>query len=267
MKLCHNCDEKDIFFTKTEPNERCNHLVKTHSINSQIFHPKNSDIEMILETQDFEPGTKIMYWAAEPVPLVKSNTIQNSNEAYKIEKTKNYGITKCRKDNKICFKICAPQCYKEYRTLWPKHLHFVISNGKNWDSTMYTVLCLPVETRFLTSRKLKYSNIYVTPMQVKVNWKKNKFYMVYAIDEPLKSLKDIDEYSKLNHIRIPWDSMAIKIPSKIKKETPLVVYCKSSKCSAGKKLILRLALMGYENIFYMEEGMEGFSKASKKLIY
>jgi rhodanese-related sulfurtransferase len=266
MKLCHSCDETNFFFTKTEPNERCNYLVKNTDINLQVCHPKNSDIEMILETQDFTPGTKIMYWAAEPVPLVRSKTIKNSDEAYKIEKTKNYGITKCRKDNKICFKICAPRCYKEYRTLWPKHLHFVVSDGKKWIDHMYTVLCLPVETRFLTSKKLKYSNIYVTPMQVKVNWKKNNFYMVYALDEPYKSLKDIDEYSNLNHLRIPWDSIAVKIPSKVKKETPLVVYCKSSKCNAGKKLILRLATMGYENLYYMEEGMEGFSKASNKLI-
>ena len=101
MKLCHNCDESNFFFTKTDPNERCNYLVKNMNINLQPCHPKNSDIEMTLETQDFSPGTKIMYWAAEPVPLVKSKTIQNSKEAYKIEKTKNYGITKCRKDNKI----------------------------------------------------------------------------------------------------------------------------------------------------------------------
>ena len=270
MKLCDNCGENSLLFVKTDSNKRCEILSKLYTpskIETGIY-PNNSDIEITLSTTKFSPGDKIFYWAAEPKNINKSKEILSGDDAYKIEKTKNYGCCKVNKLNKIVFKICAPQCYKEAKTIWPKHLHFIVKKFKKdeWDiEKMYTVLSVPVETDILKTKCLKYTNIYLTPMQVKLNWKKDNFYMVYALDKKYKSLTDLPEYKKLKHIRLPWDQEVLKVPEKIKKNIPLVVYCGNKTCNAGKKLIMRLVEMSYENIFYMPDGMEGFSKESRKI--
>lgn len=272
MKLCDNCSDDNLLFVKTDPNLRCDILSKMFPPSKIEIgkHPNNSDIELTLFTNNFSPGDKILYWAAEPKNINSAAEILSGEEAYKIEKNKNFGCCKVNKLNQIVFKLCTPQCYKESKIIWPKHLHFIVKKFKidEWNiEKMYTVLALPVETKILKSKCLKYTNIYVTPMQVKLNWKKGNFYMVYALDKQYKSLIDLPEYKKFRHIRLPWDQESLKISDKIKKNIPLVVYCANKKCDAGKKLIFRLVHMGWENIYYMPDGMEGFSKDSKKLFF
>ena len=245
MKICNNCKEDNYFLSESN----------------------NSDIEMVIEDKRLKEGCKIFYWAAESVPLIRANKIKVQKDAYN---EKNWGLTRVRKNNVANFKICAPQCYRENKVLWPKHIHFIIQENKedkedSWQDIMYTLLCLPVETQNLKSKKLKNSNIYVTPMQVKKNWKNGKFFMVYAEKETSPSLKNLKEYKDLNNLHIHWESQEIKIPQKIKKETPLVIYGLDEKSKSGKKLILRLAKMGYENLFYMDLGIKNFSASSKKL--
>ena len=55
------------------------------------------------------------------------------------------------------------------------------------------------------------------------------------------------------------------MPSHIKNNTPMVVYCARESCNAAKKLMVKLADKGYENLFYMPAGMMGFSKESQDI--
>ena len=264
MKICNNCKEDNYFLSESENTEICKGYMEYKPSEIQKSFPKNSDIEIIIEDKRLIEGCKIFYWAADSIPLIRANKIKNQKDAYG---ENNWGLCRVKKNNIANFKICAPQCYKENKTLWPKHIHFIMQKEKEneWHENMFTLLCLPVETQNLKSKKLKNSNIYVTPMQVKKNWKNGKFYMVYAEKESLASLKDLKEYKDLNHLHIPWDSIETKIPFKIKKETPLVVYGLDEKSKSGKKLILKLSKMGYENLFYMDLGIKNFSASSKKL--
>ena len=45
----------------------------------------------------------------------------------------------------------------------------------------------------------------------------------------------------------------------------MVVYCARESCNAAKKLMVKLADKGYENLFYMPVGMVGFSRESHNL--
>jgi len=264
MKLCNNCNEDNYFLSESNKTDICKNFMKYNPSEVQKSFPRNADIEIIVEDKRLKEGCKIFYWAASSVPLIRANKITTEKNAYD---DKNWGLTRVKKNNIVNFKICAPQCYKENKTLWPRHIHLIIQKDKEnkWEDIMYTLLCLPVETQQLKSKKLKNSNIYVTPMQVKKNWKSNNFYMVYAEKETLPSLKDLKEYEHLNNLHIPWESQEIKLPSKIKKETPLVMYGIDEKSKSAKKLILRLAKMGYENLFFMDLGLKNFSANSKKL--
>lgn len=264
MKICNNCKEDNYFLSESEKTDICNSFMEYRPSELQKSFPKNSDIEMTIEDKRLKEGCKIFYWAAESIPLIRANKIKSQKDAYN---DSNWGLTRVKKNNTASFKICAPQCYKENKILWPKHIHFIIQKNKEdqWEDNMYTLLCLPVETQYLKSKKLKNSNIYVTPMQIKKNWKDSKFYMVYAEKETLPTLKDLKEYKTFNHLHIPWESQEIKIPQKVKKETPLVIYGLDEKSKSGKKLILRLAKMGYENLFLMDLGIKNFSTSSKKL--
>ena len=284
MKVCHTCKNNlmPISFNNY-PLALKNNILPKNSKPSDInvgVHPHNADINIIFSLKGLKPRTKIYYWAAEPKPLMKSNEIMSSEEAYvcKTGKRKNFGCTSVRKDDKVSLKIMSPVCYKEENSLWPKHVHFILKkeNVDEWDQTkVYSTLALPVNTEPLKAKdlsdktfitkKLKSTNVYITPMQVKKNWKKGKFYMVYALSQKYKSLHDIPEYKDFKHLNIPHDQPKLNVPKNIKKSQLMVVYCAKKTCEAGKKLIARLVEEGYQNLFYMEEGMMEFSKESKKI--
>lgn len=283
MKLCHNCKDKylPISFNKY-PLVLKNNMVVKNLRPSEInigTHPHNADINIIFSIKELKKGTKIYYWAAEPKPLMKADEISTAEEAYmcKSGKRKNYGCTSVRKDDKISLKLLAPRMYKDEKKIWPKHVHFILKKEgeDDWDKEkVYTALALPINTEKMKSKdlsngsfitkKLANTNIYITPMQVKKNWKKGKFYMVYALDKKYKSLNDLEEYKNYKHLRLPYDKK-LEIPKNIKKSEVLVVYCGKKTCEAAKKLIGKLVEEGHENLFYMEEGMMGFSKESKKI--
>lgn len=277
MKLCKNCPKDKLIFSSYKNPEFLKSIDKNKLVVKDLrpsemkmgCHPSNADLELILNQKIIPKGTKIYYWAAERKPLLKSNKISPAVEAYNCKGTrKNFGCTSVKKDGSIVFKIMAPQCYKEGSTVYPKHMHFLVKDVKNdsWDKDkIYTILAVPLTTESLSSRQLKYTNIYITPMQVKLNWKKGNFYMVYALGDKNKSLHDLQEYKQLKHIRIPWNKKSFSIPDNIKKSQPLVVYCAHEKCDAAKKLMMRLIEHGYVNLFYMPDGMLGFSKESKKI--
>jgi len=280
MKLCHTCNDGNMSFSKIcDPREAA--WIKREKLEPvpinllpkecKIQFPENSDIELIITQDKIKSGKKILYWAAYGKSIGKSNEIEKAVDAYKRKgkhKFKNFGCTRVRKDGKILLKIESPQCYKEKNKLWPKHLHFIEENEDNtWKKeNFYTVSGLPLDTEELKSRKLRSGNVYVSPEQVKRNWKKRKFYMVYALSDKFPSLINIDRYKDYNHIQIDHESDNIKLPSKINFSTPMVVYCAKKSCNASKKLLLKLSENGYENLFYMEEGMTEFSLQSLDLL-
>lgn len=279
MKLCHTCNNNDMSFSTTcDPREaqwiKREKLepvpVKINPKDCRIQHPKNADIEITITQNEIKPGKKILYWAAYGKSLGKAHEITSALYAYKREgnhKFKNYGCTKVRKDGKIVIKIESPQCYKEKNTLWPRHLHFVEENEDNtWrKENFFTVSGLPIETDNVKTNKIKSGNVYVSPGQVRKNWKKGNFYMVYALSKKYPSLVGIEKYKNYKHLQIDHETKKLNLPKEIKPETPMVVYCAKRSCNAAKKLILKLSKSGYQNLFYMEEGMTEFSEESLNL--
>ena len=233
-------------------------------------YPHNADINIIIDIKGFEKGDKLLYWAANPRSFIHSQKLRLREDAYNFnnKKHKNLGCTSYRKDGKISVKIIAPQCYYEDDKLMAKHFHLVkkTKNQDSWDiKNIYTVIALPLEVdNIFYSKKILSTNIYMTPMQVKLNWKKGFFFMVYALGDKYKSLHDIEEYQGFNHLRLDY-TKNIEVPKNIKKTEILVVYCAKKTCNAAKKLMYKLSEKGYQNLFYMPEGMIGFSKEAKKI--
>ena len=280
MKLCHTCNNKEMVFSiSCNPKEA--QWIKQEKLEPvpvnlnpkecKIQHPKDSDIEIKLTQKDINPGKKILYWAANGKKLPKAHEVTSALPAYNRKsnkKFKNFGCTKVKKDGTIEIKLESPQCYIERKKLWAKHIHFVEEGeGNTWKKeNFYTVLGLPVESENMKTKCLKKGNVYVTPDQVRKNWKKGNFYMVYALSKKNPSLVDLEKYKNLNHLHIDHESENFTLPKEVKKTTPLVIYCVKKSCNAAKNLMLKLAKKGYENLFYMEEGMTEFSMESLELI-
>lgn len=277
MKLCHNCESGKIIYTSFSDPEYLKSMDKGKLIVKNLKpsemnvgkQPKNADLEIILTQKDFKKGTKLYYWAAEKKSLLKSGKISSAREAYHCNSTRtNYGCTSVKSGGVINFKIMAPQCYSEDKVIYPKHLHFLAKKEKedSWNmDRVYTVLAIPMETEKIHTKQLANTNIFITPMQVKLNWKRGIFTMVYALDDSKKSLHDLDEYKNFKHLRLPHNKKNIHIPDNIKKSQPMVVYCAHSKCNAAKNLMLKLVYHGYVNLFYMPDGMIGFSKQAREI--
>ena len=278
MKLCHTCLDHNIDYAERADPEEAKWIkkaglnpipIKEMPNKCKIHYPENSDIEITIKQKKIAPGTKIIYWAARPKKLLDAAEIDNAKVSYcrKNDKNfKNHGCTKVKKNGEIVIKIMSPRCYRERGTLWAKHIHFVKEKDGDWErNNFYTVLGTPSQTKQIETKRLKYNGVYIKPETIKKTWKKADYYMVYALSKDKPSLVDLERYEEMKHIRIDHSSKNIRIPKQIKKETPLVVYCASEACSASKELIVKLADKGYENLFYMDAGMIGFSKESYKL--
>lgn len=279
MKLCHTCRDNMIVFSHgCDPSEatwikrECLEPVpiKESAKTCRVHHPVNADIELRLKQDKFKGGRKVLFWAARPKKLGEASKIVSAKEAYgrgKGKVFKNHGCTRVDKNGLIVMKIVSPQCYKEGGTIWAKHIHFVVQGDDGeWEKgSFHTILAIPSHSDMMETKKLKSGGVYVTPEYVKRNWKNGDFYMVYALGKKHTSLVDIDKYKDLKHITMDYKAKTIRIPKEINKGTPLVVYCASETCTASRELIIKLAERGYENLFYMDAGMLGFSKESYEL--
>jgi rhodanese-related sulfurtransferase len=280
MKLCHTCENNNMIYSSICNPKEADWIkreklepvpVNLNPKQCKIQFPKNSDIELTLTQKEIKPGKKVLYWAAKGKPINKADNVENALQAYgrkNNSKFLNFGCTKVKKDGKIVIKIQSPQCYVEKNKLWAKHIHFIEENDNNtWrKENFYTVLGLPVNTEEMKSKKLKSGNVYVTPEQVKKYWKNGNFYMVYALSKKYPSLASLERYKNFKHIQIDHENKNIRLPKEVDFKTPMVVYCAKKSCNAAKNLILKLADKGYENLFYMEEGMTQFSLESLNLL-
>lgn len=276
MKLCHTCEKNAIDYSDDGNPEEAK-WIKIQGLDPvpvsgtpkeiKLSHPADADIQVTILDSGLKKGTKILYWAANPKKLVQADKIDNALVAYGRKggkKIKNYGCAKVGKDGKLVLKIVSPRCYMEKGTIWPKHIHFVKEEDGDWKkSQFYTVLGIPSVTKNVETKRLNYGNVYLTPEYIKRTWKGGNYYLVYALSEKFPSLVDLKKYENgYKHIRIDHSAKSIRIPREIKKSTPLVVYCAKESCDASKKLLVKLADRGYENLFYMDAGMLGFSSES-----
>tara|TARA_R110001606_G_scaffold389923_8_gene556471 strand:+ start:379 stop:1248 length:870 start_codon:yes stop_codon:yes gene_type:complete len=264
----HGCDPSEATWIKRECLEPV--PIKESAKSCRIHHPENSDIELRLKQDKFKSGRKVLFWAARPKKLGEAHKIVSAKEAYNRGKGKvfkNHGCTRVDKNGVIVMKIASPQCYKEGGTIWAKHIHFVVQGDDGeWEKgSFHTILAIPSHSDMMETKKLKSGGAYVTPEYVKRNWKNGEFYMVYALGKKHPSLADIDKHKDLKHVTMDYKAKTIRIPKEIKKGTPLVVYCASETCTASRELIIKLAERGYENLFYMDAGMAGFSSESYQL--
>lgn len=271
MKLCHTCSKNNPFFTLSKLEEMskdlktCHFPIHNNPKMTKLSHPKKADIEITIPVSNIKKGTKIFYWAAKPKKLADAKKIETLKESY-CDKNKNFGCCHVKEGGKIVIKVMSPQCYKEGGTIWPKHIHFISENKGSWDiEKVYTLLGIPSQAEELSTRMLNYGGVYVKPNTVKRTWKNGNYYMVYALSKKNPSLADIPKYKNFKHLHIDHESKNISLPTKIKKGTPLVVYCARESCNAAKKLMTRLADKGYENLFYMPTGMLEFSRESYDL--
>ena len=270
MKLCHTCSKKEFFFTHSNLEDipkdlkTCHFPINKHPKSVKVSYPEKSDIEITVLGSNLKKGTKVFYWAAKSKKLSEAKKIESLKKSY-CDRNKNFGSCYVKDNGNIVFKIMSPQCYKEDGVIWPKHVHFICedeSEGK-WDTEkVYTVLGIPSQSEELTTKRILYGGVYIKPETVKRTWKNGDYYMVYALSKKYPSLADIEKYRDFKHLHIDHESKNFSMPSKIKKSTPLVVYCARESCNAAKKLMVRLADKGYENLFYMPCGMAEFSKES-----
>ena len=98
----------------------------------------------------------------------------------------------------------------------------------------------------------------LTPTQVKRNWNTLTVvnalpYNEFNITYPGKMEKKI--------IHLPYNSPRrdIEVAAKKIKNKPYVVYCANPKCQAAKSIITKLVNTGCNNVYYMQEGVDGWN--------
>lgn len=279
MKICYACEDKSFKIDK---------ITEESIINKKIVGWKVKRGEYTVAPNDFVPfligirqripkkydtisklnlGKKyanrwIYYWAANKESSYK---IKEAPDAYGVNYT-NMGITKSDDNGKIIFKLECPQPYSiDGKTYYP-HIHFMISNkeNENWELKVRTINIVCNFTRKKVKDAIKNKSYLIINALPKEYFEKqhipNSINLYYkdAIDMTDKKIDNFikNNLNKLNNeLRELIDNKKLSI-----KDIPILVYCYSKTCDAGKKLANRLNKANYHKIVEYEDGITGFFK-------
>lgn len=199
----------------------------------------------------------VYYFAAEKRDQIG---IKKAPKAY--NKYENSGIVFTDETGLASLKLKCPQPYKENGITYYPHVHFFVSNKNNkcWDHTVRTVNVI------CNFQKQKLKKIIKEKNFILLNALPNKYYLQDHIPNsfnlPVAKAKKMNEKDIIKFLKeiVPFYPPILAAYKKIKKvkDLPILVYCYSKNCGAGKKLIQRLFELGFRNIVEYEDGMEGY---------
>ena len=139
---------------------------------------------------------------------------------------------------------------------------FFISNKNNkcWDHTIRTVNVI------CNFKKSKLKKIIKDKNFILLNALPNKYYLQDHIPNsfnlPVANAKKMNENDVKKFLLeiVPFYPPILFAYKKKKRihDLPILIYCFSKKCDAGKKLIRRLFDLGFRNIVEYEDGIEGY---------
>jgi hypothetical protein len=105
--------------------------------------------------------------------------------------------------------------------------------------------------------------------------------LVFAYDREVRFITPITDQGLVPFsIRIPQggdpgsfsDESQVKVASELRKLTggdlnyPLIAYCHNRDCYLSYNLVLRAAALGYRNLYWMREGIEGWQRNLNELV-
>ncbi len=202
----------------------------------------------------------IYYWAAN-----KTNTykIKSAPDAYGINYT-NSGITKSDKEGKITFKLECPQPYQVNNVTYYPHIHFMISqkNNEHWELKVRTINIICNINRRQINSAIKNKSYLIINALPKEYFDKEHIpnsVNLYYEDAQKMTAKQIDDFVKNNLHQIdPKIAKMVKNNNLKLRDIPIIVYCYSKKCDAGKKLASKLLTVGYHKVLEYDEGVIGY---------
>jgi hypothetical protein len=224
--------------------------------------PENFDTKSELKLGIKYANRWIFYWAANKESSYK---IKKAPDAYGVNYT-NMGITKSDNKGKIIFKLECPQPYSVNGKTYYPHIHFMISNkeNENWELKVRTINIICNFTKEKVKDAIKNKSYLLINALPKEYFEKQhipnsvNLYYKDAID---MTDKKIDNFIKNNLNYLNNDLKKLIDNKKLSiKDIPILVYCYSKSCDAGKNLIKRLNKANYHKIVEYEDGVTGFFK-------
>jgi hypothetical protein len=224
--------------------------------------PKNFDTKSGLNLGIKYANRWIFYWAANKASSYK---IKKAPDAYGINYT-NMGITKSDSNGKIIFKLECPQPYSVNGKTYYPHIHFMISNKKNenWELKVRTINIICNFTKEKVKNAIKNKSYLIINALPKEYFEKQHIpnsVNLYYKDAINMTDEKIDNFIKNNLNCVNNDLKKLIDNKKLSiKDIPILVYCYSKSCDAGKNLIKRLNKANYHKIVEYEDGVTGFFK-------
>jgi rhodanese-related sulfurtransferase len=279
MKICYACENKSLKIDKiTEeaiigkkvvgwkvkrgeytvaPNDSVPFLI---GIREKI--PEKYDTKSELNLGNKYANRWIYYWAANKA---SSYIIKQAPDAYGLNYT-NMGITKSDNNGKIIFKLECPQPYSVNGKTYYPHIHFMISNKKNenWELKVRTINIICNLNRQQVKNASKNKSYLIINALPKEYFEKQHIpnsINLYYEDALNMTDKKIDIFIKENLQYLNNDLKKLIDNKKLSiKDIPILVYCYSKTCDAGKKLSKRLNKANYHKIVEYQDGITGFFK-------
>lgn len=185
------------------------------------------------------------------------------------ENSDNFGLVKLDENGSATVHLDCPQPYfdKNYDKVgnqaYLSHIHMLISNSdmSKWEDKLYTqnILCKVNKTYVLKSIK-KNTHLIINALSkeyFEANHIPSSYNLYYKNAENMSN----DEIcNKIKGMIMDNKNLYKKLRNKeVKlKNTPIIVYCYSSKCDAGNKLADILQKNGFTNIVDYSDGIMGW---------
>lgn len=277
QKICASCEKQNdslIFDSKkVAKSVSLPEWLKEENFVREFIHSMKNKTKLVKKTNHLlfkihftapHRNCKILLWATKSPT---STVIQDAKSAYGT--FSNHQVGKVDSNGDLNVYLKSPQLYyvKEggKKKVYPRHFHFVFYNPveKKWNSQVYTHIITPIVNRDFVKRAIK-----------------NKKYLL--VDALPQNLYQHTKLSPLT-VSIPYDKKNPVVSTKMKsllkegkgdlanlvmekklafKHIPLIVYCKNKDCHAAQTVIDYLLGKGFYNLFYYQEGFDGFSKKS-----
>lgn len=277
QKICASCEKQNdsvIFDSKkVAKSVSLPEWLKEKNFVREFIHSMKKKTNLVKKTNDLlfkihftapHQNRKILLWATKSP---STTIIQDAQSAYGTFSNHQVGKVDSNGDLNVYLKY--PQLYyvKEggKEKVYPRHFHFVFYDAveKKWNNQVYTHIITPI----------------VDKNFVRLSIKNKKYLFVDALPQNLYQQTKLSPMT----LSIPYDKKNPVVSTKIKsllkeekgdlanlvtekklvlKHIPLIVYCKNKDCHAAQTVIDYLLKKGFYNLFYYQEGFDGFFKKS-----
>ena len=177
-------------------------------------------------------------WAARPRRLAETR-VRGPEESY--GDFSNCAVAQADpKTDSVTFEFASPVPYAVDGVPYPPHIHFTrLLSDDIWDTRIWSMNVPPMMSRQETARCIRSSD----------------YLVLNAL--PVHALQG-------QHIpgtaRLPYEltlsSIGRLLHSRVKNDTPLVLYCAGPRCNASHVLMEKLLALGYTNLLLYPGGLE-----------